>query len=159
MSKAIALKCFVIKKEDVGNQWGFTLFELLMILSLFGIVGLTAIPNSVEMLDQFSLDRDYRNTQHLIAQARRLAILTKQDVRIGYTATSIHYDVGDDGSIEKTYEMPGGSSWVGTPRSFVFNGFGFVEKSPPVYVMTLQGASAREFTISMHWNGTMRTTH
>jgi len=94
----------------MNNKRAFTLVELMVVIAIFGIIGLIAAPNLVTGLPKYRIKRAARDITSKIRAARAEAIKTSSDATIEFDLTNNRYSVngtwhpdGEDGSLSEYY--------------------------------------------------------
>lgn len=78
----------------VGGPRGFTLFELVVVMAIIGILATVALPRM--NLHQFRIDAGVRNTQGALMQAERYAVQRQHDMIVSFDVPGKRVLVIDD---------------------------------------------------------------
>jgi len=85
------------RKAGIGQR-GFTLFEMLLVISIIGIVSAIAVPQFSKWRDKQAVNSASKTLLSHMKQARVIAMAENRSVRISFAANSYTYD-DDEGGI------------------------------------------------------------
>ncbi len=121
------------------NSHGFTLIELIVSVSVFGILSLIAIPSFSETASQLRASYDVRNIATTVARLRSESIRQHTNIEINFISSGFSWDIDNDGTVDGSLALSPHSSWQGgAPATVMFNGLGL-----------LRGLSAANITIGI----------
>ena len=94
----------------MNNKKAFTLVELMVVIAIFGIIGLIAAPNLVTGLPKYRIKRAARDITSKIRAARAEAIKTSSNIDIEfdvgnnrYSVDGVWYPEGNSSSLSAYY--------------------------------------------------------
>lgn len=146
-------KTYANQARTFSRAAGFTITELLVVVSLMAIVGAIATPKFVTMKGQLAASRDVRMLVATLGEVRAEALRLRTDVRVTFTSTAMHWDIYDDGTEDGTFALSNSSAWVGgTPSAIVFNGLGLTRGVATTQTITVNNRGER-LAFSINRNG------
>ena len=112
---------------------GFTLFEMMVVIGIIGILSMIAIPNIISWLPKYRLGSAARNLLSAMQYARLVAVKENVDILVNFDPQNDNYMLfpdynsdeiqdGDEPTL-KQGDMPGGVSITGT--NFLGDSFKF----------------------------------
>jgi prepilin-type N-terminal cleavage/methylation domain-containing protein len=144
------------------NPVGFTLIELIMVLSVLAILSSIAIPNGLSWIKSSRLGDAGRQVLLSIQDARIYSIKANATTRIEFSETENSYKTEkwnpdiDDWNI-KTHTLPAGvqmDATFGSGRVLTYNSRGGLVS--PMGNVTLTNSSGRTIRITVNINGNAR---
>lgn len=82
------------KRLGIGGQWGFTLSELLVVLSVMGILTAMSVPTFISHYQTARLRAAGEEIVAFLNQGRQIGIRENVGVCVHITSTAMHYHVG-----------------------------------------------------------------
>jgi prepilin-type N-terminal cleavage/methylation domain-containing protein len=131
---------------------GFTIAELIVTLSIVGLLSLIAFPNLQEARNQLRVTDDSRSVALLLSDLRTESIRLKRNTTISFAESSISWDFFSDGNIDGTYTFAEGVTWEETPDDIIINGFGLIRAASTDLTLVLTSDSIQS-TITINSNG------
>ena len=138
------------------HQRGFSALELLVTVSLCGILALIGAPSISRMMGQLRAAEEIRRCALTLIAARDEAVRLRTDVRVSLTSSGLAIDIHADDSVEQSLTFRTGSSWEETPTAeIVFNGLGLARGVAGSINLAISNQGARS-TVSVNQNGTVK---
>ena len=108
-----------------GNQTGFSLMELLVVLVSLAIIGAMAMPAVGSMQAQMKASEDIRAVEATLRHLREEAVRQKVPVSVTFESSRLSWDIGADGEADGSMSLSPNSHWgSGMPANLSFNGMG-----------------------------------
>ena len=135
------------------SQRGFTIAELLVVISLIGILSVLAFPRVSRISGQMHAAEDARTLAADLSELRAEAIRLRTSVRVTFTSSGYRWDIDDDGTTEGTRTLRSTSAWSGgTPTAVVFNGLGLTRGISTQQTISIKNANY-VMSFSINHNG------
>ena len=103
---------------------GFTLIELMVILSIIAIISSIAAPSFNQQFKQYKFDQESQDVLSLFREARAQAILLKKDVKLTFTQSI------SDIPTASNYFWHAKNAQITTPSSVEFDMLGRMKSRP-----------------------------
>jgi len=138
------------------HQRGFSALELLVTVSLCGILALIGAPSIAHTFGQLRAAEETRRCALTLIAARDEAIRLRTDVRVFLSSHGLSIDIHGDDSVEHSLNFNNGSTWVDTSTAeIVFNGLGLARGISGSVSLAIANRGARS-TITINQNGTVK---
>lgn len=133
-------------------QSGFTLTELIVAISVIGILSVIAIPDIKVIRNQLRISEDARSIALILGELRAESIRLKRSTRIVFNTAGVSWDYYNDGTIDGSYTLQSGVTWQSIPSSITFNGFGLLRGLSNDATLRLSAGSLNQ-PITINKNG------
>jgi prepilin-type N-terminal cleavage/methylation domain-containing protein len=134
----------------VSSEDGLTLIEMLVVVSIIGILTALAIPSLSEYNDSQRASEDARHVSLMLSELRSEAIRQRSTLTIQLTDSGFEWSLnGQEGS----HELSKGSSWAsGSEPTLSFNGLGFLTPAGQPLDLVVERDTFQK-TVSINRNG------
>jgi type IV fimbrial biogenesis protein FimT len=137
------------------HQRGFSALELLVALSVCGILSLIGAPSISRMMGQLRSAEEARRCALTLIAARDEAVRLRADVTVSLTSTGLTVDLYGDDTIEHTLLFYSGSTWESSLETTItFNGLGLARGLSGVTTLAISNGGARS-ALTVNQNGTV----
>jgi prepilin-type N-terminal cleavage/methylation domain-containing protein len=138
------------------HQRGFSALELLVTVSLCGLLALIGAPSISHVFGQLRAAEDIRTVALLLITARDEAVRLRTDVQVELTSTGISVDIDGDGTVEDSLALASGSTWEESATTEItFNGLGLARGISGSATLAIKNRGTRA-TVTVNQNGTVR---
>lgn len=120
-----------VRSMRQSRRPGFTLLEIMMVVSLMAIVGAMALPRL--RISSFRADAGMRTVEAALQQAQRSAIVHQMDVMVSFDTAGNRVRIVFDANGNRSYDVGEGIHWRPLEDGVRF-------ATPPVGVQTTGGA-------------------
>ncbi|MEW6618165.1 MAG: prepilin-type N-terminal cleavage/methylation domain-containing protein [bacterium] len=142
------------KHKQIGESKGFTLLELLIVISMIGILILTAIPSFKGTYKNLKISLTAKEMASLITYARQKAVLerTKYKLNLDYQGKKYWLSVEKDPINYPDYYVKSGKVYC-LPEEFVMNSYldaiiFYPDGRVNIGVLTLRDEESREYILT-----------
>ena len=141
---------------------GFTLIETMVTLAIAAILITIAVPSFLTFIQNARLSSQASDLTTAMMYARSEAIARGQQVTIGSTANTVHWEGGyqvalQDGTVLRAYSaLSGGNHLTGPAASLVFNSSGY---KTPIANISMQLCDSRNISRQIILSGQGRAQY
>lgn len=104
---------------------GFTILELIVVLTILAIVTSIATVNSAQVLGQLRASQDIHELSMRLGALRSDAMRLRATIAVSFTPRGYSWDIYGDGTIDGSVSLSRNSTWLDSPPApLSFNGLG-----------------------------------
>jgi prepilin-type N-terminal cleavage/methylation domain-containing protein len=132
---------------------GFTILELLVVMSILGLMSAIAVPSLSSMRDHMQVVEMSNSLALTLGEIRAEAVRLRAEVGVTFTQNGVTWDVFADGSVDGRFTFSKGCHWSGSvPSPFTFDGLGLASAlNTPRTLIIKRGRSLH--TLQINRNG------